>query len=87
MSRKLYRSETDKMIGGVCGGLSEYFGIDSTLIRLVFALIVVYGGSGLILYVILWIVIPTESRVEISTKEKQRGSKKGLKKVRSDSQK
>ena len=40
MKGKLYRSEKDKMVGGVCGGLGEYFGIDSTIVRLIFALIV-----------------------------------------------
>ncbi len=69
MERKLYRSEKDKMIGGVCGGLGEYFNIDSTIVRLVFALIVLYGGSGLILYIILWIVVPTESQAKSSSEE------------------
>lgn len=63
MKGKLYRSEKDKMLGGVCGGLAEYFNIDSTIVRLVFALIVIYGGSGLILYIILWIVVPTKSDI------------------------
>lgn len=63
MKGKLYRSEKDRMIGGVCGGLGEYFSIDSTVVRLIFALIVIYGGSGLILYIILWIVVPSESNV------------------------
>lgn len=59
--KKLYRSNTDKMIAGVCGGLANYFGVDSTLIRLVFALLVFFGvGSGLVLYVILAIVMPLE---------------------------
>ena len=64
MKGKLYRSEKDRMIGGVCGGLGEYFNIDSTIVRLIFALIVIYGGSGLILYIILWIVVPSESNVQ-----------------------
>lgn len=59
--KKLYRSNSDKMIAGVCGGLGKYFGVDSTLIRLVFALLVFFGvGSGLVLYVILAIVMPLE---------------------------
>ena len=87
MSKKLYRSETDRMLGGVCGGLAEHFGIDSTLIRLIFVLIIVYGGSGLILYIILWIVIPTESAVNGVNKDKTKEEKKGLKKIKSDSKK
>jgi len=69
MKGKLYRSEKDRMLGGVCGGLGEYFSIDSTIVRLIFALIVIYGGSGLILYIILWIVVPSESQVVGSSEE------------------
>ena len=59
--KKLYRSNTDKMVAGVCGGLGKYFGVDSTVIRLIFALLVVFGvGSGLLLYIILAIVMPLE---------------------------
>ena len=60
-SKKLYRSNTDKMIAGVCGGLGKYLGVDPTLIRLIFALLVFFGvGSGLLVYVILMIVMPLE---------------------------
>lgn len=59
--KKLYRSNSDKMIAGVCGGLGHYFGVDPTLIRLLFALLLVFGvGSGIILYIVLAIVIPPE---------------------------
>ena len=57
-TRKLYRSTTDKMIGGVCGGLAEYFDIDPTLIRLVFVLLLFTPLHGLIVYLILWIITP-----------------------------
>jgi phage shock protein C len=60
-NKKLYRSNTDKMLAGVCGGLGKYFGVDSTLVRLIFALLVFFGvGSGIVLYVILAIVMPLE---------------------------
>ncbi len=60
-TKKLYRSKTDKMISGVCGGLAQYFGVDATLVRLVFALLVFFGvGSGVLLYIILAIVVPLE---------------------------
>ncbi len=60
-SKKLYRSSTDKMIAGVCGGLGKYLSVDPTLIRLIFALLVLFGvGTGLLIYVILMIVIPLE---------------------------
>ena len=58
MANKLYRSETDKMIGGVCGGLGEYFQIDSIIIRLLWAALVLIGGSGILLYLVAWIIIP-----------------------------
>lgn len=63
MNKKLYRSRKDKMIAGVAGGLAEYFGIDSVLMRVIFILIFFLGGGGLIAYVILWIVVPEEQLV------------------------
>lgn len=61
MKKTLYRTEKDKMIGGVCGGLGEYFEIDPTLVRLFFALIFFGYGSGLMLYIFLWIIMPSEA--------------------------
>lgn len=61
-SSKLYRSERDKKIGGVCGGLANYFDVDVVLIRVAFVLLLLFGGGGFLAYVILWIVIPTEPR-------------------------
>ncbi len=57
-TRKLYRSQTDKMIGGVCGGLADYFNIDPTLVRLLFVLLLFTPLHGLIVYLILWIITP-----------------------------
>lgn len=54
---RLMRSSSDKILAGVCGGLAEYFGIDSTIVRLVFVVAVLSGVSPL-LYIILWIVMP-----------------------------
>jgi phage shock protein PspC (stress-responsive transcriptional regulator) len=65
----LYRSTTDKVIGGVCGGLADAFGIDATIVRLIFLLAFVFGGTGLILYLILWIVIPTEKNLTKSVND------------------
>jgi len=59
-TKKLYRSRTDKMIAGVCGGLGKYLGIDPTLIRLLFVLVVLMGGAGVLAYLILMIVVPEE---------------------------
>ena len=61
METRLARSASDKMIGGVCGGLARYFGIDTTIVRLVFVLAVLSGLSPLI-YLVLWIVMPEEGR-------------------------
>ncbi len=68
-AKKLYRSEKDKMIGGVCGGLAEYFEVDATLVRLLFVVATIFGGVGLLPYVILWVVIPTESSVRPISEE------------------
>lgn len=56
--RRLYRSRTDKVIAGVAGGLGEFFSIDSTIVRLLFVLLTVFGGSGVVIYIILWILVP-----------------------------
>lgn len=58
MEKKLYRSKTDKKICGVCGGLAEYFNIDTTIVRLVTAALVLFVGSGLIAYIIAALIIP-----------------------------
>lgn len=58
MDKKLYRSQTDKKIAGVCGGVAEYFGIDSTLVRLGWILFTFAGGSGILAYIIAWIIMP-----------------------------
>ena len=57
-SKRLYRSRKNKVLGGVCGGLGEYFDIDPSLIRLIWLLVVFMGGSGVLIYIILWIVLP-----------------------------
>ena len=57
-TKKLYRSNSDKMLAGVCGGLGEFLGLDPTLVRLVFALLAILGGPGIILYFIMWIIVP-----------------------------
>lgn len=58
-TKRLYRSQTDRMIGGVCGGLGEYLGIDSTIVRLIFAFAVLFGfGGGVLVYLVLLLVTP-----------------------------
>jgi phage shock protein C len=57
-TRKLYRSRTNRQVAGVCGGLAEYFNLDATLIRVLFVVLAVLGGSGIVLYLALWIIVP-----------------------------
>jgi len=58
-SKKLYRSEIDKKLLGVCGGIAEYFNIDSTLVRLAWIIFCLMGGSGILLYIIAALIMPT----------------------------
>jgi phage shock protein C len=57
-SQQLTRSETDRVIAGVAGGIAERFGINSTLVRLAWVLSVFFGGVGIALYLILWLALP-----------------------------
>lgn len=67
-SKKIYRSNTDKMIGGVCGGIAEYFAIDPTIVRLL-AIILIFGrGFGLLAYIIAWVIIPERSALRRRSK-------------------
>lgn len=58
MEKRLYLSATDKKLAGVCGGIAEYFGLDSTLVRIGWAILIVCAGSGLLLYIICALIIP-----------------------------
>jgi phage shock protein C len=56
--RKLYRSRSQRMLAGVCGGLAEYFNVDATLIRVLFLILAVFGGTGLVIYIVMWLIVP-----------------------------
>ena len=58
MEKKLQRSQQDKMIAGVCSGLSDYFDLDITWVRIAFVVAVILGASGLLAYLVLWIAVP-----------------------------
>ena len=60
MNKRLYKSSTDKKIFGVCGGLAQYFGIDPTIVRLIWALLFFCLGTGLLAYIIAALVLPNE---------------------------
>ncbi len=61
MENRLYRSRSDRMIWGVCGGLAEYFGIDPTIVRIIAVLLAFANGAGILAYIILAIVVPLEN--------------------------
>ena len=63
-TKKLYRSTKNRVLGGVCGGLGEYFDIDPSLVRLLWLVIVFMGGGGVLIYIILWIILPEEGSQE-----------------------
>ena len=58
--KRLYRSKKERIIAGVCGGIGEYLGIDPTIVRILWVLLGLMGGSGIIAYIIAWIIIPEE---------------------------
>lgn len=66
MPKKLHRSQKQKMIGGVCGGLGEYFEIDVTLVRLIFVGLGLLTGilPMVIFYIVAWIIVPVEEKSE-----------------------
>lgn len=57
-AKRLVRSKKDRMLAGVCGGIADYFDIDPTLVRLFWVLFTFFGGSGILAYVICWLIIP-----------------------------
>ncbi len=64
MEKKLYRSRTDKKLMGVCGGLAKYLNTDSSVIRLVWVLLAIFAGIGLIAYLIIGLILPEEPENE-----------------------
>jgi len=56
--RKLTRSRSNRMVGGVCAGIGDYFGVDSTIVRIAAALLILGAGIGLFAYIVCWIIIP-----------------------------
>jgi len=64
MTKRIQRSRNDKMIAGVAGGLAQYFGIDATIVRILFLLLLLPGGLSPLIYVILWVVMPEAPAAE-----------------------
>lgn len=59
--KRLTRVEEGRMIAGVCTGLARYFGVDATVVRIIFVLLALFAAGGVLLYLILWLVMPAES--------------------------
>lgn len=59
---QLSRSSTNSVLGGVCGGVGEFFGIDPMVLRLITLLLIIFGGLSILVYIILWVVLPKSSR-------------------------
>ncbi len=59
--KRLFRSTSNKMIGGVCGGLAEYFAVDAIMIRVLWGAAVLFGGVGIVAYILCWIIIPADN--------------------------
>lgn len=57
---RLYRSRKERVVGGVCGGLAKYFNIDPTIVRLLFIAFILLAGTGILVYIIMWIVVPLD---------------------------
>lgn len=63
--KKIYRINDDFIVAGVCSGIAEYFEIDATLVRVIFILLTIGGGSGVLIYLILWLIIPKKGDKEV----------------------
>ena len=67
--KRLYRSETDKMIGGVCGGLGTYLGMDPLILRILFVVAAMMNGIGLAIYLLMWLFVPRAEAGELTQEE------------------
>ncbi|HUG88130.1 MAG TPA: PspC domain-containing protein [Actinomycetota bacterium] len=70
---ELRRSRTDRILGGVAAGIAHYFGIDPVLVRLSLVLLTIAGGSGVLLYLIAWLIIPEETEGEVRAPARSAG--------------
>lgn len=73
--KRLYRSRKDKIIGGVCAGIGHYFDIDPVIVRIITIVLFFWGGSGIIAYIIAWIVIPQETVASLAVEQKSARAK------------
>lgn len=66
-NKRLYRDASDKMVGGVCSGLANFFGMDPTVVRLAFVLLTLLGGHGVLIYLVLWLIVPLAPQAAAET--------------------
>ena len=83
MEKRLYRSRSDRMIWGVCGGLAKYFGIDPTIVRII-AVLLVFSGFGVLAYIIMAIVVPLEGSKVTTPEETVRENMEEMKETASE---
>jgi phage shock protein PspC (stress-responsive transcriptional regulator) len=72
--KRLTRSEDNRMVAGVCGGLGEFFGVDPVIVRVVLVVLALFGGSGLLLYAAMWLIVTRASQVDVPPRELLRDS-------------
>jgi phage shock protein C len=72
MDRRLYRHRTNRIIAGVCGGVGDYLGIDPTFVRIFFVLFAFTNGIGVMVYLLMWIIVPPEDARNVSLRESAR---------------
>ena len=73
--KRLYRSQSNRLIGGICGGLGDYFDVDPVLVRLVWLILILFGGIGLLLYLVGWLIIPEDADLELSKARPKRAAR------------
>ena len=78
MQNKIYRSRTNSMIAGICGGLGEYLSVDPTIIRVVAVLLIIPDGIGLLAYIIGWVIIPRRPEMEAEVVAPERSERSRL---------
>lgn len=69
-AKRLTRSTNNKIIAGVCGGLGDYFNVDPMIVRILFVALTIWGGSGVLLYIILWLVVPEAGQEALPTQQR-----------------
>lgn len=72
--KRLHRSSDQRILLGVCGGLGEYFDLDPNLVRAIFAVLTIFAGGGILLYVVLAIIMPAEDKLDVHPREAARAT-------------